>query len=66
MLKAELTGINDKVTVNRIAVAGRWFITKNILLKGELVNQKYYDFPSSDYRNGGKFYGYVIQAAAGF
>ncbi|HXL55169.1 MAG TPA: hypothetical protein VN958_02860 [Chitinophagaceae bacterium] len=65
-VKGELTGITNDVTVSRVAVSGGWFLTKNILLKGEIVNQKYYHFPSSDYRNGGKFYGYVIQAAVGF
>jgi hypothetical protein len=36
------------------------------LLKGELVNQKYLDFPTSDHRAGGKFNGIVIEAIVGF
>lgn len=54
------------VTVNRMAVAGGWFLTKNILMKGEYVIQKYKDFPVADYRAGGKFKGYVIEAVIGF
>ncbi|HTE00102.1 MAG TPA: hypothetical protein VK668_12495 [Mucilaginibacter sp.] len=54
------------VTVNRVAAAAGWFMTKNILLKGEIVNQKYKDFPTADYRSGGKFNGYVIEAVIGF
>lgn len=54
------------VKVDRIAFAAGWFMTKNILLKGEYVTQKYKDFPSTDYRNAGKFKGYVIQAVVGF
>ena len=63
---AELKGINNAITVNRFAAAAGWFLTKNVLLKGEYVNQKYNDFPTSDYRSGGKFDGYVIAATVGF
>jgi hypothetical protein len=65
-VKAELAGLADKVTVDRFAVGAGWFLTKNVLLKGEIVNQNYKDFPTTDYRNGGKFNGYVIQAIVGF
>ncbi|MES2828042.1 MAG: hypothetical protein V4687_07805 [Bacteroidota bacterium] len=54
------------VTINRTAFAAGWFMTKNILLKGEYVTQRYKDFPLADYRSGGKFNGYVIQAVVGF
>lgn len=57
---------NGDVKVDRIAFAAGWFMTKNILLKGEYVTQKYKDFPTMDYRNAGKFKGYVIQAVVGF
>lgn len=56
----------DDVKVNRIAGAAGWFLTKNVLLKGEYVVQKYKDFPAQDYRAGGKFNGYVIEAVVGF
>ena len=65
-VKARLQNYTSDVTVNRFAVAAGWFLTKNILLKGEIVNQKYLDFPTTDYRNGGQFKGYVIEAAVGF
>ena len=54
------------VTVNRFAVAGGWFLTKNVLLKGEYVIQHYEDFPAADFRAGGKFNGYVVEAVVGF
>ncbi|HTI94834.1 MAG TPA: hypothetical protein VL727_29785 [Puia sp.] len=63
---AELKGVPKPITVNRFAAAGGWFLTKNVLLKGEWVTQSYLDFPVSDYRNGGKFDGYVIAATVGF
>lgn len=62
---ATVTYDND-VKVDRIAGAAGWFLTKNILLKGEYVVQKYKDFPAQDYRTGGKFNGYVIEAVVGF
>jgi hypothetical protein len=63
---AELKGLGSPVTVNRFAAAAGWFMMKNVLLKGEYVTQSYNDFPTSDYRSGGKFYGYVVAATIGF
>jgi hypothetical protein len=54
------------VTVNRFSAAAGWFLTRNILLKGEYVIQNYKDFPVADYRAGGQFKGYVIEAVVGF
>lgn len=54
------------VEIERTAFAAGWFITKNVMMKAELVNQKYLNFPDSDYRSGGKFNGYVIEAVVGF
>jgi hypothetical protein len=65
-VKVELANIADDVTVNRTALAGGWFVTRSVLLKGEYVIQKYKDFPTSDYRAGGKFNGYVVEAVVGF
>jgi hypothetical protein len=66
LAKITSTPGNFDVKVNRTALAAGWFMTKNILMKAELVNQKYLDFPAADYRNGGKFNGYVIEAVVGF
>jgi hypothetical protein len=63
---AELNGLKSPVTINRFAAAGGWFLTRNILLKGEWVTQSYLDFPVSDYRSSGKFDGYVVAATIGF
>ncbi len=60
-----ITYSND-VKVDRLAFAAGWFMTKNILLKGEYVKQQFKDLPVADYRNGGEFSGYVIQAVVGF
>lgn len=63
---AELAGISNETNVNRLAFAGGWFVMRSLLLKAEYVIQKYEDFPSTDYRAGGKFDGYVIEAIVGF
>jgi len=56
----------EDVKVDRVAVGAGWFLTKNIVMKGEYVNQKYSDFPQADYRHNGKFNGVVLQAAISF
>lgn len=56
---------ND-MKVDRLAFGAGWFLTRNILLKAEYTTQNYKDLPVSDYRNGGKFQGYVVQAVVGF
>ncbi len=57
---------NGDITISRVAFAAGWFITNNILLKTEYVDQRYKNFPSADYRAGGRFHGYVIEAIVGF
>lgn len=54
------------VTINRLAVSGGWFMTKNVLAKVEYVNQKYDGFLYNDIRHNGKFNGLVIEAAIAF
>lgn len=65
-VKVQLANIANDVKVNRFALAGGWFVTRNVLMKAEYVIQKYNDFPTTDYRSGGKFNGYVIEAVVGF
>ncbi len=65
-VKADLLGYTNEVKINRTAFAAGWFLTNNILLKGEYVIQNYENFKPTDIRNGGKFDGYVIQAVVGF
>jgi hypothetical protein len=65
-VKGKLAGMNNDIKVDRFAAAAGWFVTKNVLIKGEYVIQNYYSFPTSDYRSSGKFNGYVIEAVVGF
>jgi hypothetical protein len=55
-----------KISIDRLSFVAGWFPTKNLLLKGEYVVQNYNDFLATDYRNGGKFNGFVVEAVIGF
>lgn len=63
---ARLPGMASDINLNRLAFAGGWFLTRNVLLKAEYVIQKYKDFPATDFRAGGRFDGYVVEATVGF
>ncbi|MBK8967963.1 MAG: hypothetical protein IPM36_15105 [Lewinellaceae bacterium] len=59
-------GFADDISIDRLAVAAGWFPSKNLLLKAEYMVQNYNDFPTTDYRNEGKFSGFVVEAVIGF
>ncbi len=63
---ALLQGYTSDVTVNREAGSFGWFITKNIMMKAEYVNQVYQGYPSANILNGGNFHGAVLEASIGF
>jgi hypothetical protein len=62
----ELSGMTTEPTVERWQLAGGWYITNNLMLKGEWVRQAYEDFPISDIRNGGLFDGFVLEGVVAF
>lgn len=63
---SRLNGYTTDVDITRLSLAAGWFPTKNLLLKGEFVDQKYEGFKGTDIRSGGKFNGLVIEAVVGF
>jgi hypothetical protein len=68
---AQMPGFSEEVNINRTSFAAGWFLTRSVLLKGEIVNQRYKNFEktavsNTDIRSGGKFNGYVIEAVVGF
>jgi hypothetical protein len=65
-VKGQIAVATNDVKVDRTALAAGWFVTKNVLMKGEYVMQNYKDFLTTDYRSGGKFKGFVIEAVVGF
>ncbi len=61
-----LTSNQAEQSVDRISIDAGWFVTENILVKGEYVTQNYKDFPTKHILSGGKFDGIVLEAAVGF
>ena len=56
---------ND-ITINRAVGTVGCFITKNIMMKAEYVNQEFKNFKATDIRSGGKFNGFMLEASIGF
>jgi hypothetical protein len=63
---AALQGYTSNITVQREAASAGWFLTRNIMLKAEYTNQVYMGYPANNILNGGKFYGYVMEASIAF
>jgi hypothetical protein len=63
---AALQGNPNNITINREAGSAGWFITRNIMLKAEYVNQVYQNYAVTNILNGGKFYGTVFEASIAF
>jgi hypothetical protein len=59
-------GYTQKIAIERTSIAAGWYITRNVMFKGEYVVQRYYDFPTDDIRSKGWFEGFVIQGVIGF
>jgi hypothetical protein len=56
----------NKVSVDRTAFGAGWYITQNILVKGEYVRQNYNDYPINNILTGGKFDGFALQGSIAF
>lgn len=65
-VKAALPEVSEDVRIDRATVSAGWFLTENIMLKGEYVHQGYHRFPLSDIRSGGAFHGGMLEASIGF
>jgi hypothetical protein len=63
---ATMFGDPNSVTIQREAASAGWFITKNIMMKAEYVNQIYLNYASTNILNGGRFDGYMLEASIGF
>jgi hypothetical protein len=64
-VSAELAS-GDDITIDRFQLGAGWFMTKNILLKAEYVNQNYKDYPTGNILEDGKFNGLTLEAAISF
>lgn len=56
----------DNIEISRTQLGAGWFMTKNILMKLEYVNQKYDGYSPTSILDGGKFKGLMMEAAISF
>lgn len=56
----------DDVDISRFNIGGGWFMTKNVLVKLEYVNQKYDGYSTTSIFNDGKFNGLMAEAVISF
>jgi hypothetical protein len=63
---AMMLGASSNITINREAASIGWFITKNIIMKAEYVDQQYVNYQATNILNGGRFDGYMLEASIGF
>ncbi|MDF2156709.1 hypothetical protein [Algoriphagus sp. CAU 1675] len=57
----------DDIKINRVNIGGGWFMTNNVLIKLEYMNQQYKEgFAADSKYNGGEFKGVNIEAAISF
>lgn len=65
-VNGELIGSGRDVTIQRLQLGGGWFITPNMLLKAEYVNQSYDGYASSSIFHEGRFDGVLVEAVVSF
>ena len=62
----QIVRLDAEHQIDRTVFAAGWFVTKNVLLKGEYVTQKYDGWGTSSILNGAKFDGFVMQGVVSF
>jgi hypothetical protein len=53
---------NSDIAVDRVQLGGGWFVSPNLLLKAEYVDQGYKRFSRRDIRSNGNFKGFMLEA----
>ena len=65
-VSGELLGDGTDVSVDRIQIGGGWFVTGNVLLKLEYVQQNWNDYPDASVFSEGRFDGLMIEGVVAF
>jgi hypothetical protein len=65
-VEGQLAGIANDVAAERWQIGGGWFVTPNVLIKAEFVNQEFTGYPTTNIRNGGKFQGLMLEGVVAF
>ena len=63
---AAMANVTQKITITREVASAGWFLTRNIMLKAEYVNQEYDHYPDNNILNGGRFKGEMLEASIAF
>lgn len=61
-----IPGNTEDIGITRLVGTIGWFVTKNIMMKAEYVNQKYDHYDASNILSGGRFNGFIAEATIGF
>jgi hypothetical protein len=61
-----LAGIANNVGADRYQLSAGWFILPGLMAKGEYVSQKYFGYPPTNIRNGGRFNGFMMEGIVAF
>lgn len=56
----------DDIEISRFQISAGWFLTKNVLMKAEYVNQKYDGYSAGSTLADGKFNGLMAEAVISF
>jgi len=63
---AAMQGVTQDITINREVASAGWFLTRNIMMKVEYVNQEYHHYAADNILNGGRFNGEMVEASIAF
>lgn len=65
---ANFNPANDptQVSIDRLEIAAGWYLTKNVMVKAEYINQNYNDFPADQLLTDGNFNGGMFEAVISF
>jgi hypothetical protein len=63
--EGDLVGMNN-VGAERWQIGAGWFILPGLLAKGEYVDQRYFGYPATNVKNGGRFKGLMLEGVVGF
>lgn len=62
----DANGDISDLSINRISIAAGWWMSKNLLLKAEYVNQNYNDWSEGNLFHEGNFNGLIFEAVVAF
>jgi hypothetical protein len=65
-VNGRLAGMASDVEGKRVQLSAGWFLTSSILVKAEIVDEKFSGYPTTHIRNGGRFKGTMLEGVIVF